>query len=592
MICPKCKKEISDKLSICPRCGSVVDKVKADVNAIKKDSNSIKKEKVIKSKIDATDETALVGGVVSKKSFIKLSKKNDKKKETMRKDFVNYIDYKEAKEKAEEKNSKISHSSKSLVNNVAEQELNKVNALKKAKETVVLKEKKNVQKKEVKVSSVGSADTIKVFNKKPEMTQEQIYSPKDMYREPAHEVSDTQNIKNNNSIVNPGNVKKVDKHMSFINVVEAKSQAEKSRKSKNMNFLNFLAYVGVIILWVAAIGTVFEANVEDYHFSEKENNNTIGATSSTSVDESLLGYDGVSKSGQVGGTSSEGRTSIVYDNQYLKMMTFSSENDVRKLIIADSVKQKDNCPANIIKIENEIVDNYGITAVNFCEMSEELASELRNVIKDIYNRFPSARNYLTNITIANVGEQYTYIAAFMPSFSFATSNTSTNFPIAVKTQIILNASLFLNESKLENSVERSSKSGYFPPNATRSSTVAHEFGHYLSFVALSNKYQVKRLNFVKYSQYNTLASIIEDFDNGDFSYDLLNEAYQEYIKEYPNTSFDGFRKSISRYAMAKDSSGLYIYDETIAEAFHDVYLNGDNAKPASKYIMKVLESKL
>ena len=35
-----------------------------------------------------------------------------------------------------------------------------------------------------------------------------------------------------------------------------------------------------------------------------------------------------------------------------------------------------------------------------------------------------------------------------------------------------------------------------------------------------------------------------------------------------------------------------IYDETIAEAFHDVYLNGDNATPASIYIVRVLKQKL
>lgn len=598
MICPKCKKEVADKLSICPRCGTVLDKVKQN-NTLNKKNDSItpntKKDRVIKSKVVTTDETDLVGGVVSKQSFIKLSKRDAKKKETMRKDYVNYIDYKEAKEKEEEKRSKISKSSKSLVNSVAAKDLEKVNASKRAKETVTLKNEKNVVKKSEKVPVVSSSNATSVFGKKTKMSQEQIYSTKDIYKE--NTLNNLDNAKESNQInennkffVNPGNAKKVDKHVSFMNItVEKKNSTDKSRKKDRMNFLNFVAYIVVIILWVAAIGTVFKVNVEDYHFSEKDVGNV---ENKTYVDDNLIGYNGVSKSGQVGGTSSEGRTSIVYDNQYLKVMTFNNESDVKKLIVADSVKQKDNCPSNIIKIENEIVDNYGVTAVNFCEIDEELALELRDVIRTIYNRYPSARNYLTNITIANVGEQYTYIAAFMPSFNFATSNTSTNFPIAIKTQIILNASSFLNESKFENAVERSTKSGYFPPNATKSSTVAHEFGHYLSFVALSNKYKSKQLNFVKYSQYSSLTSIINDFDNGEFSYDLLNEAYQEYKKEYPGTSFDGFRKSISRYAMAKDSNGLYIYDETIAEAFHDVYLNGDSAKPASKYIMKVLESKL
>ena len=44
--------------------------------------------------------------------------------------------------------------------------------------------------------------------------------------------------------------------------------------------------------------------------------------------------------------------------------------------------------------------------------------------------------------------------------------------------------------------------------------------------------------------------------------------------------------------MAKDSNGKYIYDETIAEAFHDVYLNGERANIASIYIVHTLKEKL
>ena len=74
---------------------------------------------------------------------------------------------------------------------------------------------------------------------------------------------------------------------------------------------------------------------------------------------------------------------------------------------------------------------------------------------------------------------------------------------------------------------------------------------------------------------------------------ILLEAYDKYCKD-TNTKigFDNFRASISSYAVAKDSNGAYIYDETIAEAFHDVYLNNSNAKVASRYIVQNLYSKL
>ena len=70
---------------------------------------------------------------------------------------------------------------------------------------------------------------------------------------------------------------------------------------------------------------------------------------------------------------------------------------------------------------------------------------------------------------------------------------------------------------------------------------------------------------------------------------MLKEAHQNYLKSNPNIEFDEWRGQISGYALAKDESGAYIYDETIAEAFHDVYLNGNNANVASKYIVEVLK---
>ena len=95
------------------------------------------------------------------------------------------------------------------------------------------------------------------------------------------------------------------------------------------------------------------------------------------------------------------------------------------------------------------------------------------------------------------------------------------------------------------------------------------------------------------NNYSDVYKLMVSFSKGDYSKALITEAYNNY-KSKTNTTmtFDEFRGSISGYAMAKDDSGNYIYDETIAEAFHDCYLNGNNAAPASLEIVKVLESRL
>ena len=90
-----------------------------------------------------------------------------------------------------------------------------------------------------------------------------------------------------------------------------------------------------------------------------------------------------------------------------------------------------------------------------------------------------------------------------------------------------------------------------------------------------------------------LSRSVESFNSGNFSRILLEEAFDEYVaKTGSSESFYEFRASISQYAISKDNNGLYIYDETIAEAFHDYYLNGSNAKPASLAIVEVLKSKI
>ena len=94
--------------------------------------------------------------------------------------------------------------------------------------------------------------------------------------------------------------------------------------------------------------------------------------------------------------------------------------------------------------------------------------------------------------------------------------------------------------------------------------------------------------------YREYSNLISDSNNGVFSLKMINEAYESYNKSHKGefSNADKFRESISEYAMATDANGSYIYDETIAEAFHDYYVNRTNAKPASKEIMKVLRKYL
>lgn len=283
----------------------------------------------------------------------------------------------------------------------------------------------------------------------------------------------------------------------------------------------------------------------------------------------------------------------VIDPKHVYYMTVENDVEAYNKIKEDSNNQKNTCSKNIVAIEERISNNYGITGVNLCEMDEDYAKETELVIKNIYDNYPNARGYLTNISLINTSMSDNYIACFMPFLSFLIPEDG-SYPITNKTSIFLNASYFLNSEYMVKIMKNSSSTGHFPPNATRTSSVAHEFGHYLSFVTILKKYNIDSILIMKANNYGDIYKIYEEFVNGTNSLNIIEEAYKNYKSKYNdnNLSFDDFRASISKYAVAKNNEGKYIYDETIAEAFHDYYLNGTHAKPASLEIVSVLKSRL
>lgn len=350
-------------------------------------------------------------------------------------------------------------------------------------------------------------------------------------------------------------------------------------KSNNKKMIFVGAGIGVGILVVLVICLLVSNNSGKYYFS----NNSYDST-----DEIIQ----TNNSNTAPKRKSKYSTIIITDNTY-SGVKISNDNDAYKLISEDSVAQKNNCPSEIKAIEDEIIKKYGVTAVNLCEMDIEFAKEVSNVFKKVYDEYPSVRGYLTNLSLVNASMSEGYIAAFMPVFNFATSNSTSTYPWVIKTQVLLNTSYFLNTVRLESSVQDGSNSGHFPPNATMYSPVAHELGHYLSFLAMMRNYDLESILLVDNKNVNDFYDVYDDFVKGDFSLLMINEAYEKCKKEKNITlSIDEWRATISSYAVAKDNSGNYIYDETIAEAFHDVYLNGDNAKEASKYVVAVLKGKL
>lgn len=287
------------------------------------------------------------------------------------------------------------------------------------------------------------------------------------------------------------------------------------------------------------------------------------------------------------------RTVVVYDTVYEKQK-ISGTSDAVALIKKDSNIQKQKCNnTSISNIESRIEKKYSIDAVNLCELDEETLTSIENVLNYIFKEFPSTKGYITNLALVNQEDTTGYIVAFMPSFAFASSNTLTTYPTVKKTQVLFNASYFLNKSYLKSSIKNAAKSGWFVPNANTESLVAHEFGHYLSFLISVKESNMDSILVVKQGKFSTYNKMLSDYTEGKIAQELIKEAYENYKKDTgANISLIDFRSSISEYAVAVDDKGEYIYDETIAEAMDDCYANGENASDASKYIINVVKEKI
>ncbi len=353
-------------------------------------------------------------------------------------------------------------------------------------------------------------------------------------------------------------------------------QNEISYKNNKKNITKLSAILAVVMLMLIIVCIMIFRDQDKYYFG---NEVPEGNTEKTPTTQEVTNK-----------TKGKYKTAIITDNVYYGI-SINNIDDANKLIVEDSMKQKQSdYPNEIMQIENRMIQKYSITAVNLKEMNVEFAKELEKVLENIYTNYPGARGYLTNLTLTNLDmSESDIIALFRPVFVFGTSNTNTTRPWVIKTQVELNAKYFLNPERIKQTIEASSKSGHFPPNATQYSPVAHELGHYLSFIALLNHYSTSSIRVIEEQELDNYYDIIRNFGYGTFSKQMLEEAHQNYVRDNGNINFDEWRGKISGYALAKNGSGDYIYDETIAEAFHDVYLNKEKANTVSKYIVEVLK---
>ena len=278
-------------------------------------------------------------------------------------------------------------------------------------------------------------------------------------------------------------------------------------------------------------------------------------------------------------------TSITYDNQF-NYKKVSDINEASKYIKDESLGQRKKCGNNLIlNQEKNLEKSYNIDAVNLCELSTKNVGNISKVFQKTYAEFPNIKGYMTNITLMNPTADDDFIASFKPIFQFVNEKGNIKiFPWVIKTQMLLNSNYYLNGDYLDNAIN--SSVGWFVKEADGYSIISHELGHYLSFVALLKKYNINSIKYIESKNLDKLLTVNQELQSGSFSKEIVDEAIANYNEKYGFITLDSFQRKISRYANND------ILDETIAEAYHDYYLHGNNASPASLEIINVLKERL
>lgn len=285
--------------------------------------------------------------------------------------------------------------------------------------------------------------------------------------------------------------------------------------------------------------------------------------------------------------SAADETNIKFYNEYTQSKITNS-NSVKQLIKSESKDQECKYVSdNVVELEDELEQKCGILAVNLGEMSESLALDITDTVEKMYSEYPELKNFITNLSLNNDETNIGAIAVTYAFLPFSYRDGMNTIPSGQKIAVGLNSKYYLNVDYFEQAIEASVNAGYFPDNCTTASSVAHELGHVLMNIARVKKYNLDADSVIYIDDYNKVYEYVSDWKNRSLAQEIINKAYNNCKNEFDTQN--SFIESISGYACSKDSYGKTNYEETIAESVHDVYLNGDNAKLASKEIVKVLK---
>lgn len=191
-----------------------------------------------------------------------------------------------------------------------------------------------------------------------------------------------------------------------------------------------------------------------------------------------------------------------------------------------------------------------VKELNYSSVSRALKS-LRNML----NQYPEINKYVKRISTSEHGAM-----VFRPN----------------ENDISLNPKFFKDPDAYRNLIKEQVERGYWIKGTTIESDMVHESAHVLEFVFLNRNVNYK----------NTLQK--------ENAWNNCNESGKVVLEAFNNLQAKGIIKGKRLNVLIEDISGYASesYSETMAEAFSDCFINGDNAHEISKEIKRLVEIKL
>lgn len=284
-------------------------------------------------------------------------------------------------------------------------------------------------------------------------------------------------------------------------------------------------------------------------------------------------------------------TAITFDNSETRVVT--SEQEAIEAINAEGEKQRATYSnPEINKIELKMQEQYGILQVNLGEMSQEMASKVESAFSYMFEKYPILKGKISNLTLGNLpGEN---VLAKVDYRAFISPQDDI-YPIVMKHEIILNARDFLNQERLENTINRTVRESQWMEGMNIEGLIVHELGHILLDVLRMEHYGIVSPFYITKEQEEAYAGFNTDelASNQTMLKEVLQDSYKDYKEGTGNEiTFEEFCKSISGYASGIKEDGGQSYDETCAEVFVDEYLHDGQCCESAGYILDNIKEKI